>query len=159
MFSRLIGAHLEDDWNGLCETTPAQIHDKHFVKPTYCQDKVACLCRCSSVSFLITCLIGRARDIWHFRHAWWGMWMLLRWWMIFLGGLCSYTIRLIIYELRFDEVLTSLFRNKWTRFYLEDYLINLPPDTHVRIFNTLSKWVSTCIPQKETAQLDNTGAV
>ncbi|KAF8607372.1 hypothetical protein BDV93DRAFT_520245 [Ceratobasidium sp. AG-I] len=39
VFSRLMGARQGDDWNGLCETTPARIHDTYFVKPTYCQDK------------------------------------------------------------------------------------------------------------------------
>jgi len=39
MFSRLIGIHRKDDWNTMCETTPAQVRDRHFDAPTYCDDK------------------------------------------------------------------------------------------------------------------------
>lgn len=39
MFARLVGVHLKDDWNSICETTPAQVGDQYFDTPAYCEDK------------------------------------------------------------------------------------------------------------------------
>ncbi|CAE6402710.1 unnamed protein product [Rhizoctonia solani] len=38
-FARLMGLKGNDDWNGVCESTPAKIGDKHYDGPSYCEDK------------------------------------------------------------------------------------------------------------------------
>ncbi|KAF8607370.1 hypothetical protein BDV93DRAFT_520241 [Ceratobasidium sp. AG-I] len=39
MFARLLGLRRQDDWNSMCETTPAHVRDQGFDGPTYCEDK------------------------------------------------------------------------------------------------------------------------
>lgn len=39
IFSRLIGLRRQDDWNTVCESTPARIGEREFDGPTYCEDK------------------------------------------------------------------------------------------------------------------------
>ncbi|KAG8702124.1 hypothetical protein FRC09_004935, partial [Ceratobasidium sp. 395] len=38
-FARLLGLHRKDDWNGVCESTPARVNGQHYDAPTYCEDK------------------------------------------------------------------------------------------------------------------------
>ncbi|QRV98990.1 interferon-induced 6-16 family protein [Ceratobasidium sp. AG-Ba] len=38
-FSRLMGLRHQDDWNSLCESTPAHINGEEFGAPTYCENK------------------------------------------------------------------------------------------------------------------------
>ncbi|QRV98988.1 interferon-induced 6-16 family protein [Ceratobasidium sp. AG-Ba] len=38
-FARLMGLGLQDDWNSMCESTPARLGGKAYNGPTYCEDK------------------------------------------------------------------------------------------------------------------------
>jgi len=38
-FARLVGLRQQDDWNGVCESTPALVGDQSYDGPTYCEDK------------------------------------------------------------------------------------------------------------------------
>lgn len=65
MFARLLGLRRQDDWNSMCETTPALVRGQNLDGPTYCEDKVGCgRIAASKLVANSTCSSGRAGHLW-----------------------------------------------------------------------------------------------